>query len=62
MKQAQVNQILKAASELVKDNKEHWKNELRVMSLVEDITSSSKSTTVNGFTVTVTIEREEEEL
>lgn len=62
MQPAKVNQILKAAAELVKDNKEHWKNELRVMSLVEDITSSSKSTTVNGFTVTVTIEREEEEL
>lgn len=58
MTPVKVNQVAKAVVDLAKENREHWKHEVRMMNNMPDITSSSKSVTVNGFT----IEREEEEL
>ena len=58
----QVNKVAKAVIELAKENSGHWKREVRAMSLFPDITATSKSTTINGFVVTITIEAEEEEL
>lgn len=58
----QVNKVAKAVIDLAKENREHWKHEVRAMSLFPDITATSKSATINGFVVTITIEAEEEEL
>lgn len=57
-----VNQVAKAVVNLAKENREHWKTEVRTMHCLPDVTSSSKSVTVNGYIITITIEREEEEL
>lgn len=56
------NQIASTAIALAKDNREYWKSEVRMMTLCPDITACSKSVTVNSFTITLTIEKEEEEL
>lgn len=62
MTPTKANQIAKAAVDLAKENREHWKSEVRIMTLFPDVTECSKSVTVNGFTITLTIEKEEEEL
>ena len=62
MTPSKVNQVAKAVIDLAKENRQHWKNEVRAMHCLPDITASSKSVTVNGFTITISIEREEEEL
>ena len=62
MTPSKANQVAKAIIDLAKENREYWKTEARIMSIMPDITESSKSVTVNGYTITITIEREEEEL
>ena len=56
------NIILGAAKELLQNNLLHFDKELQTMSINPDITGCSKSVTVDGVVVTISFEREEEEL
>ena len=56
------NTILGAAKELLQNNLLHFEKELQVMALNPDITGCSKSVTIDGIVVTISFEREEEEL
>lgn len=54
--------VVRAASELLQNNLLHFDKELQTMSLNPDITGCSKSVTIDGIVVTISFEREEDEL
>ena len=56
------NIILGAAKELLQNNLLHFDKELQTMAINPDITGCSKTITIDGVVVTISFEREEEEL
>ena len=53
---------VEAAKKLLQNNLLHFDKELQTMSINPDITGCSKSVTINGIVVTISFEREEDEL
>ena len=56
------NTILGATKKLLQNNLLHFDKELQTMSINPDITGCSKTITIDGIVVTISFEREEEEL
>ena len=54
--------LIEAAEKLLQNNLPHFDKELQTMAINPDITGCSKSVTINGIVVTISFEREEEEL
>ena len=54
--------VIRAAADLLEESIPYFDESLKAMSLNPDITGCSKSVTVDGVVVTISFEREEEEL
>ena len=54
--------VIRAAADLLEESIPHFDKELQTMSINPDITGCSKSVTINGIVVTISFEREEDEL
>ena len=54
--------VIRAAADLLEESIPYFDKELQTMSINPDITGCSKSVTINGIVVTISFEREEEEL
>ena len=54
--------VIRAAADLLEESIPYFDKELQTMSINPDITGCSKSVTIDGIVVTISIEREEEEL
>ena len=54
--------VIKAAADLFEESLSYFDKELQTMSINPDITGCSKSVTINGIVVTISFEREEDEL
>ena len=54
--------VIRAAADLLEESIPYFDKELQTMSINPDITGCSKSVTIDGIVVTISFEREEEEL
>ena len=54
--------VIRAAAALLEESIPHFDKELQTMSINPDITGCSKSVTIDGVVVTISFEREEDEL
>ena len=54
--------VIRAAADLLEESIPYFDKELQTMSINPDITGCSKTVTIDGIVVTISFEREEEEL
>ena len=54
--------VIRAAADLLEESIPYFDKELQTMSINPDITGCSKSVTIDGIVVTISFEREEDEL
>ena len=54
--------VIRAAADLLEESIPYFDKELQIMSINPDITGCSKTVTINGIVVTISFEREEDEL
>ena len=54
--------VIRAAADLLEESKPYFDDSLVAMSINPDVTGCSKTITIDGIVVTISFEREEEEL